>query len=151
MLRTFELGGPFTGAKRELVFTVVRRIASAVITLTGSLLWLIGTYLASFVVLGESRRFVVFVVGAIVAGFGAAILWSGRAVNRAAAVYLLLIWIFLGVLSIVLIMIYGSQNLVEHLELVFVCIAFTTAAIDDECANAAPGIFRLGKGHTSFV
>jgi hypothetical protein len=112
----------------------MRKFTSVVITLTRSVLWLVGTYFASFVVFGEDRGLQQFVWGVAIAGFGALILWYGRAVNRAAAVYILLLGVLLGAISVVLIFVPDPNAelasrfhlsltyspFVEHLEFVFV-------------------------------
>lgn len=90
-----------------------------VITLTGSALWLIGTYFLSFVVIEERRILSQFIGSVAIAGFGAAILLYGRNVNRTLAFNSLSVSFLLAALALLMILVYGSKNLVEHLEFVF--------------------------------
>jgi drug/metabolite transporter (DMT)-like permease len=108
------------GASSELVLPAMRKFVSVVITLTGSALWLIGTYFLSFVVFGERRVLRGFIGSVAIAGFGAAILVYGRAVNRSLAFNSLSVAFLLAALALVMILVYGSKDLTEHLEFVFV-------------------------------
>lgn len=98
----------------------MKKLLAVVMSLIGAFLWLFGTFAVSIVVLGERRILQWLVGGVIVAGFGAAILWSGRVVNRSVATKTLLVGIVFGVLAVFVIAVQGSRELVEHLEFVFV-------------------------------
>jgi drug/metabolite transporter (DMT)-like permease len=101
----------------------MRKFASVVITLTGSALWLIGTYFLSFVVFGERRLLPQFIGSVAIAGLGAAILLFGRNVNRPLAFNSLSVAFLLAALALVMMLVYGSKDLVEHLEFVFLGVA----------------------------